>query len=127
MNSFYMNGYLWHVIFVNPYDPVLIDRTNTLTVATTDPITMCIYLSNDLYGVFLARVLTHELGHCVMISFNLLRRIHRMVLPRYWIEAEEWICNFVADYGMGIFFRTYSILGYDALNYIPQELERLII
>lgn len=121
-----MNGYLWHVIFVNPNDPRLVDRTNTLRIATTDPVTSHVYISEDLYGVYLAHVLTHELGHCVMISFGLLTKIHKMVQPRYWIEAEEWICNFIADYGMGIFYTLYSILGYNAIDYIPQELERLI-
>lgn len=38
-----------------------------------------------------------------MISFGLLKAIHRMVKPEYWIDAEEWVCNFIADYGYGIF------------------------
>lgn len=38
-----------------------------------------------------------------MFSFDLLRDIHRMVHPEYWLEAEEWVCNFIADYGLLIF------------------------
>lgn len=126
MNQFTMNGYLWQIVFVDPSDPMLVDRTGVLTVATTDPITLTIYISNELSGEFLTHVLIHELGHCAIFSFDLLIDIHRMVKPEYWIDAEEWVCNFIADYGTQIFNTAYSILGDDAWIFIPYELERLI-
>lgn len=126
MDSFYMNGYLWHVKFVHPYSNYLVDRTQHLRVATTDPTNYTVYLSRMLSGDYLNRVLIHELGHCAMISFDLLNDIHRMVKPEYWEEAEEWICNFIADYGLKIFSAAYSVLGERAWLYVPQELERLI-
>lgn len=49
-----------------------------------------------------------------------------MVRPEYWIEAEEWVCNFIADYGMRIFYIAYQVLGDEALEYLPYELERLV-
>ena len=82
---------------------MLMDRTGTFTVATTDPITRTVYLSSDLHDGMLVKVLIHELGHCAMISFNLIEDIHRMVKPEYWFEAEEWLCNFLSDYGFKIF------------------------
>lgn len=114
MNSFYLNGHLWHVIFTDSYDPELIDRTGEQRVATTDPVTHTVYLSNELRGDFLRRVLSHELGHVTMISYNMLDEIHRMVHPRYWIEMEEWICNFIADYGTD---------NFRIVNYILQNLD----
>ena len=126
MDHFYMNGRLWHVRFVSPYSPYLVDRTDTLRVATTDPETSTIYLSKDLSGDFLNRVLIHELGHCAMVSYHLLEDIHRMVKPKYWMDAEEWVCNFIADYGLKIFSAAYSILGDQAWIYLPQEMGRLI-
>lgn len=126
MDSFYMNGYLWYVKFVHPYSNYLVDRTRNLRVATTDPTNYTVYLSRMLSGDYLNRVLIHELGHCAMISFDLLNDIHRMVKPEYWEEAEEWICNFIADYGLKIFSAAYSVLGERAWLYVPQELERLI-
>lgn len=108
--SFYMNGDLWRVEFVNPWSHLLVDRTNRHTVATTDPKTRRVYLSWNLGGSFLSRVLVHELSHCAMISFGLLKSIHRMVRPEYWIDAEEWICNYIADYGRGIFLIADQIL-----------------
>lgn len=126
MNRFTMNGYLWRVCFVDPNDPMLVDRTGTLTVATTDPNTLTVYISEALHGSFLTRVLIHELGHCALFSFNLLDDIHHMVYPRYWVEAEEWVCNFIADYGMQIFSIAYSVLGEKAIDIVPYEVERLV-
>lgn len=126
MNSFFMNGYLWRIKFVNPNSPLLVDRTGVLTVATTDPKAQCIYLSSKLTGDFLLTVLVHELGHCAMFSFNLLDDIHRMVNPEHWIEAEEWVCNFIADYGLTIFSVAYSFLGKDAWIFVPHEIEKMI-
>lgn len=100
--TFLMNGYLWGVRFVHPTDPFLMDRTNELRLATTDPATMTVYLSTELSGELLMRVLTHELGHCCMFSYGLLQELHEIVPPDQWIEAEEWVCNFVADYGREI-------------------------
>ena len=121
MRRFTMNGYLWRVCFVEPSDPMLVDRSGTLTVATTDPSTMTVYISNAIHGDFLCRVVIHELGHCAIFSFGLAEDIRRMTYPEYWIEAEEWVCNFIADYGLTIFEAGYSIL-----DDIPYEIERLI-
>lgn len=126
MNTFSMNGYLWKVSFVNPIDQMLVDRTQTLRLATTDPKTMTIYLSNTLSSDMLSRVLIHELGHCAIYSFGLLQEIHKMVLPQHWIEAEEWVCNFIADYGYRIFSAASGVLGDLAWIYIPSEIEKLI-
>lgn len=121
-----MNGYLWRIIRVSPHSPYLIDRTNEMRVATTDPRTGCIYLSNDLEGEFLTTVLLHELGHCVIFSYGLLDDIHSVVDPEYWIEAEEWICNFIADYGRQVFRIAQKTLGDEAWRTIPYELTKLI-
>ncbi len=98
-----MNGHLWRVCYVSPDSEKLVDRTASKRVATTDPTTFCIYLSNELSGDFLKTVLIHELGHATMISYKLLPIIHNFVRLEYWIEAEEWICNFIADYGDEVF------------------------
>lgn len=126
MNSFVMNGYLWRIKYVSPDSRELVDRTGHRTYATTDPKTKRVYLSKELSGPFLVKVLLHELGHCTMISYNLIEDIRRMVKPEYWVEAEEWACNFIADYGMKIFSVAYHILGEDAWTFIPYELERFV-
>lgn len=97
-----MNGVYWQVIFVDPRSNYLMDRTNKKRVATTDPSTRCVYIANNLSKDFLLRVLTHELGHCAIFSYGLLDDIQTAVDPYYWEEAEEWLCNFMANYGYEI-------------------------
>lgn len=123
MSTFEMNGYSWQVIRVTSDDPMLVDRTDSLTVATTDPISRTVYLSHSLQGDFLVRVLIHELGHCALVSFDLIDDIHRMCYPECWIEAEEWACNFIADFGFQIFSSAFRALGWKALDRIPEVLE----
>lgn len=121
-----MNGLSWRILIVDQNDPMLVDRTNRRTVGTTDPMTQTVFISNTIYGDFFIKVLIHELAHCAMVSFNLIPEIHRMVRPEYWIEAEEWVCNFMADYGFGIFSIAYKTVGYDGWKFIPQEYQNFI-
>lgn len=126
IDEFYMNGLHWNVRWTKSTDPILVDRTGSLTVAVTDPDTMTIYLSNQLSGSFLNRVLIHELSHCVMYSYGLVNEIHRMCKKRYWIEMEEFCANLLADYGNQVFGLAYAILGNKAIHIIPYEMERLV-
>lgn len=125
-DKFIMNGYFWRVLRVPPDSPMLVDRTGEQRVATTDPNTQCVYLSTALEGDFLKTVLLHELGHCVMLSYGLILTI-RKKLPRYlWIEAEEWCCNLIADYGEEIFSKAYAVLGDSAWAFVPNELGKVV-
>lgn len=126
MTSFTLNGITWRIQIVPPSSHYLTDRTGLIRVATTDPDTNRIYLSNRLCGSFKTRVLLHELGHATMVSYGLLDELHRFVEPEYWIEAEEWVCNFIADYGRKIFSVAYKELGEDAWRVVPMELDKII-
>lgn len=120
MNWFIMNGIQWRVETVDPDSPYLVDRTNQYKLATTDPNTHCIYLSKSIPEYMHDHVLIHEIGHCVIFSFDLFEALHEMVKPQYWIDIEEWVCNFLADYG----FMAYSIAK--SIQMVPAELEKLV-
>lgn len=126
LKTFTMNSTIWRIEWVDPESYLLIDRTGKRTVATTDPNTYTVYLSTKLHGDFLIKVLLHELGHCAMVSYDLLGYIHQTVYPERWVEAEEWVCNFIADYGFKIFSTAYKLLGEGAWSVVPRELEKLI-
>lgn len=123
-DRFYMNGYLWKIRFVEPDDQELVDRTGELKVATTDPKTLTVNLSNELRGDFLMTVFIHELGHCALFSFGFLDKIRKMVYPDYRIEMEEFICNFLSDFSLQIFKIAYSKMGYNAWKQIPEEFNK---
>lgn len=124
--QFFMNGYLWNVKRVPPYDDILIDRTGIKTVAVTEPITMCIYLSNKLDGELLKKVVLHELAHATMFSYNIVDMIHEYCYRKHWFDMEELIANIIAEYGEEIFHIAYEIIGDKAINIVPLILERLV-
>lgn len=126
MKYFEMNGDRWTIKFVNPTNGMLVDRTKNFTVATTDPLTRTVYISSELNGDFLTKVLVHELGHCAMISYGLLDDIHRVVKRRHWVRAEEWVCNFLMDYGLIIFSAASEIIGVDVVTFISKLMNRII-
>ena len=126
IDEFYMNGLRWRVRFTYPTDPVLVDRTGTLTIGVTDSATMTIYLSNKLRGEFLTKVVLHELSHAMMYSYHYLDEIHRYCKKRYWIEMEELIANLIADRAYEIFQRAYDVVGDEAIRFVPYMLEQFV-
>ena len=116
MERFTVNGWLWRIRFVDPDSPYLVDRTGRRTIAVTDPKLQHVLVARGLSGEKLRRVLIHELGHVTLVSYGLLPELHRMVKPAYWVDAEEWACNWIAAYGNMIFRKGSQILGYDILS-----------
>lgn len=121
---FAVNGDEWRVERVAWDSPVLVDRTGHLCIGVTDPKTMTVYLADWLEGELLARVLIHEMAHATMFSFGLIPELRRMVKPDKWIEAEEWICNLIADYGLNIYTDAARILG--AIDCVPPAMDALV-
>lgn len=126
LHHFWMNGDRWNVRFVSPQDNVLIDRTGSRTLAVSDYYTQTISIANTIHGELLNRVFIHELGHCVMFSYRLLPELHRMVKRENWIEAEEWCCNLLADYGGFVIRTARDILGNQFVFVAPVGAERMI-
>nr|DAI47793.1 MAG TPA: Protein of unknown function (DUF3920) [Caudoviricetes sp.] len=126
LKQFYMNGDLWRVRFVSSNDNVLIDRTGSRTLGVSDYSTHIISIANNLHGELLNRVFIHELGHCVMFSYGLLSELHRMVKKRYWVDAEEFVCNILADYGQFVIGTARDVLGNQFTYVSPVGMERMI-
>lgn len=126
LRQFYMNGDLWRVQFVPSQADVLIDRTGSRTLGVSDYSTHIISIANNLHGELLNRVFIHELGHCVMFSYGLLPELHRMVKKRYWVDAEEFLCNILADYSHFVIGTARDILGNQFTYVAPVGAERMI-
>lgn len=126
MKNFEINGNFWKVRFVNPTSRYLIDRTNTIRAATTDPKLNTIFLSINLSGNFLKRVLIHEITHVVLWEYDIISKIQEYCYPQFAIAMEEEICNILAYYGEIVFQNAYSILGENAMRIVPYEIERLV-
>lgn len=101
---FSLNGIVWYVVFVPYDDPILYDyRNNVMSVATTDYFDKCIYLSDNLYGNFLLKVLKHELYHCYEFS---------MIAHDLPIFEEENVASFISNYGEELINLAYDIYDY---------------
>ena len=127
IDEFYMNGLRWNVRWTNSADPILVDRTGSLTVAVTDPDTMTIYLSNQLRGDLLTTVVLHELSHAMMISYGYLEQIHRYCKKRHWVDMEELIANLIAQQAKEIFQRAYDIVGDEAIQFVPYMMQERLV
>lgn len=111
MRPFVLNGDVWRPVPVDRDDPRLVDRTGLPRLATTDPETMCVYVSNRLRGRDLEVVMTHEVGHCAMHSYGLADSLHRLIPEDTWVDVEEWVCNYLADHGREIMHAANTALG----------------
>lgn len=126
MERFYLNGIPWTVYYVSADCPYLVDRTGSKRLATTDIRLGEIYIYEGLSGELLRRVTVHEIGHAALASFGLLDDLSRYVKPQYLIEAEEWVCNLLADYSLDILQKSEAVLG-NEIRIIPKVLDRAFL
>jgi hypothetical protein len=90
--DFIINNILWRVIYINPADRIFTKSDGTKTVGVTDNNTNTIYIANNLFPSFREKVITHEVCHACMFSYGV----------DIDLDTEEFICNFLADYGREI-------------------------
>ena len=89
---FEINGEYWYVRFVDPDHPIFLMENGEYTIGTCDDYTKTIYLANNLEGSLLRKVLSHEIVHSAMFSYN--------VYLSY--EQEEILADIIATYGREI-------------------------
>lgn len=100
MRPFVVNGRLWEVVRVRPDDPRLVDREGTRRVATADPLTRTIAVSEQVRPPLLDRVMVHEAAHAITMSYGLLDALHDVTPPESWVPVEEWAAGLVESFGM---------------------------
>ena len=91
-----MNGLKWKIKYLDFYAPILYRKDGSRSVACTDRNSQTVYIISGLNPEFERKVIVHELVHVACFSYGIKLRI----------EQEEWLANFVAEYGDEI----YSIL-----------------
>jgi len=91
---FEINGERWYIKFTDPHHPIFLMNNGEYTIGTCDDNTKTIYLANYLEGDLLKKVLSHEIVHSAMFSYN--------VYLSY--EEEELLADLIATYGGEIIF-----------------------
>lgn len=87
-----INGERWRVFLVSPFHPALKRSDGNYTLGCCDDITKTIYITDDIKDNYLKKVLSHELTHAAMFSYNI----------DLDYEQEEIIADIIATYGAEI-------------------------
>lgn len=86
---FKINNEWWYIKFVSPLHPMLQRENGLFTIGMCNNKDKTIYLSNQLYGFKLRKVLCHEITHAAMFSYNV----------NLTLEQEELLADIIATYG----------------------------
>ncbi len=106
-----INGEVWNVLRVKPDNPLLVDRTGYLRIATTDATTRSIYIADNITPPLLDMVLLHEVAHAITISHGLLLPLRNRIPLNLWVLVEEWSAELVEKYGVEAVVITSESLG----------------
>ena len=79
-----VNSIVWNIIFVPSNSKELLRSDNVLTLGVTDRNVNCVFLSNQLHGELLYKVLCHELCHVYIFSYGIY----------FLMEEEERLAEF---------------------------------
>ena len=91
-----INGEAWRVCLVSPNHPQLQRDNGTWSIGVCNDILKTIYISEDLDVAMIKKVLSHELTHAAMFSYNI----------ELSYEQEELLADLVATYGQEIVCKT---------------------
>lgn len=71
--EFYINGDWWKIVFVNPWDKHLVDRTGEITLATSDYSEKIVFISESLNKELLTHVfyMNLDIASCLVAVYFL--------------------------------------------------------
>lgn len=93
-----INNVEWRIEYVEPNNPVFLLKNGTYTIGVTDVLNHTISIANNLKGNLYKKVCIHEIAHAFMFSYDIYIDL----------SLEEWICNFIAEYGEDIIDKFYE-------------------
>ena len=111
LSPFVVNGETWKVERVAPGDPRLIDRTGEPRLATADPGSLTVAISNRVFPPLLDKVILHEVAHAVSMSHGSLDQMRKAVPEDYWVSVEEWNAWFVENHAIEAIELASEVLG----------------
>lgn len=94
-----INGEEWDILLVEWDHPSLIRNDGSRTIGMCDDDAKTIYINNALDDYMLKKVLSHELTHAAMFSYNV----------NLTYDQEEVLADLIATYGQEIIDMTNKI------------------
>jgi Zn-dependent peptidase ImmA (M78 family) len=98
--NFIINGEIWKIFLISPFDFKLKRLDGQYTLGVCDNNKKIIYIADNLSEYYLKKVISHELTHAIMFSYNIF-------LNNY---DEELFADLIATYGQLILDLTESII-----------------
>lgn len=95
------NGEIWRVLLVSPNHPQLQRDDGSWTIGACNDNTKTIYISDNLDLFMQRKVLSHELTHAAMFSYNV----------SLTLEQEELLADLIATYGREIVCKANSFFN----------------
>ena len=92
----YINNEYWYVLLASPTNPSLRRSDGSYALGSCDDITKTIYLNQNLDMKMMKKVLSHEITHAAMFSYNI----------DLSIEQEELLADLMSLYGQEIIDKT---------------------
>ena len=96
---FLINNVYWKLSIVPENFPLLQRPNGSYTLGSCDSLTRTIYISQNIHGNLLKKVLCHEITHAAMFSYNV----------DLSIDQEELVADLISTYGDEIIFITNKI------------------
>lgn len=98
---FQVNKNIWQVRFVNPNSDYLKMSNGRQVLGMCDNNIKTVFIADNQSDYKTEHILCHEITHTICFEYNI-------SLP---YETEEWLCNFMADYGKEIIYLLDDLLS----------------
>lgn len=106
-----IGGRTWRVVRVPPGDPLLVDRTGRHTIATTDPVSRTIRISESVIPPMLDMVYLHEAAHAMMEEAGVTDLLSAMHDPQQAVAVEELLAWFLEAHAIEVIDAVSRSLG----------------
>lgn len=111
MGPLIARGRVWRVVRVSPDDPLLMDRTGHMRIATTDPTTRTIRISREVLPPLFDQVYLHEASHAIMEDAGVNELLSQLPDERQQVLAEELLAWFLETHAIEVIDAVSSSLG----------------
>ena len=111
MRPLTIGNHVWRVVRVSPGDPLLMDRTGRMTIATTDPTTRTIRISKAVMPPLFDQVYLHEAAHAMMVEAGVPDLLQRLTDGRWQVLMEELVAWFLETHAIQVIDAVSASLG----------------
>jgi hypothetical protein len=111
MRPLILRGHVWRVARVSPDSPFLIDRTGERRIATTDPRTRVIRISESVPIPMFDQVYLHETAHAIMVEAGVTELLEQLPDDRQQVLTEELLAWFLEHHAIEAIDAASSSLG----------------